>query len=214
VAKAALPSRDFAEHFDSALTQHHALRMGMWLFLATEVLLFTGLFVGYSVYRYLYPGTFAEASKLLDDLAGTANTAVLITSSLTVALAVHAASQGKNRVTLFFLALSLALGAAFLGVKGFEYAHKFHQGALPGHHYRYPHLTAPGASLFFTLYFLLTGLHAFHVVVGLLVLGFMAIRAWRGAFTRERNIGMELAGLYWHLVDLIWIFLYPLLYLI
>ncbi len=203
-----------AHHFSSWAAQKHAERMGMWLFLATEILLFAGLFTGYTVYRYLYPETFHRASRFLDVYLGTANTIVLITSSFTVAMAVYFAKSGRNRLVALMLLLSFAMGAAFLSVKGFEYAHKFQEGALPGKFYSMKELTLPGAPMFFTVYFLTTGLHAFHVIVGMSILMWVAIRALRDEFTPKHYTAVELGGLYWHLVDLIWIFLYPLLYLV
>jgi cytochrome c oxidase subunit III len=203
-----------ADHFPSREVAHHAARMGMWLFLASELLLFAGLFTGYGAYRYLYPEVWAQASKHLDVVLGTVNTVVLITSSLTVALGVHFAQRGKNRMTLLVLGVSIALGLAFLGIKGVEYGHKIAEGALPGRFYSYEGLQLPGASMFFSVYFLTTGLHGVHVVIGLAVLCWLSWKAWRGEFSRERHLAMELGGLYWHLVDLVWIFLYPLLYLV
>jgi cytochrome c oxidase subunit 3 len=203
-----------AHHFPNAGVQRYAERLGMWLFLSTEVLLFAGLFLAYSLYRFLYPETFQAASKHLDVVLGTTNTVVLITSSLTVALALHAARLGKSRQAALLIFVSVLAGIAFLVIKGFEYSHKFHEGALPGKYYSMASLQAPGASMFFTVYFLLTGLHALHVVIGMAVLIWVGVRAWRNEFTSLYHVPVELGGLYWHLVDLVWIFLYPLLYLI
>jgi cytochrome c oxidase subunit 3 len=203
-----------AHHFPNAAIQRYAERLGMWLFLSTEVLLFAGLFLAYTLYRYLYPETFQAASRHLDVVLGTTNTVVLISSSLTVALALHAARLGKSRQAAVLLFVSLLAGFIFLGIKGVEYSHKFHEGALPGRYYSFHEVQGPGASMFFTIYFFLTGLHAFHVVIGMGVLLWVAIRAWRNEFTPAYHVPVELGGLYWHLVDLVWIFLYPLLYLI
>jgi cytochrome c oxidase subunit III len=203
-----------AHHFPSLEVQTHANRLGMWMFLGTEVLLFAGLFTAYAVYRFSYPETFRLASRELDVVAGTANTLLLITSSFTVALAHHTASQGKHRPTAWLLTASILMGLGFLGVKGIEYAHKFHTGALPGKYYALETLQAPGAGMFFTVYFLTTGLHALHVIIGLGVLTFVCVRAFRGFYSADAYTGVELGGLYWHLVDLVWIYLYPLLYLI
>ncbi|HVE87672.1 MAG TPA: cytochrome c oxidase subunit 3 family protein [Myxococcales bacterium] len=203
-----------AHHFRTAQAQRQAERLGMWLFLANEVLLFAGLFCGYTLYRYLYPVTFHLASAKLDVTLGTVNTVILISSSLTVALAHHFAHQDRSRLAGALLFLSVLAGFAFLGIKAVEYGHKFEEGLLPGRYYHSEDLVAPGASMFFTVYFLTTGLHAIHVIIGMGVLTWIGIRAWRREFHPNHSIPVELAGLYWHLVDLVWIFLYPLLYLV
>jgi cytochrome c oxidase subunit 3 len=203
-----------AGHFGSPRVQTYAARFGMWLFLATEVLLFAGLFLAYSVYRYIYPQTFALASRHLDLTLGTVNTLVLITSSLTVALAIHFVRVGLNRTALLMLGATILFALAFLVIKYFEYSHKFHEGTLPGRFYTYEGLRTEGAPMFFSVYFLATGLHGFHVVVGMCVLLWVAFHVARGRFSPRYYTPVELGGLYWHLVDLIWIFLYPLLYLI
>ena len=203
-----------AHHFPDAPTQQHAARLGMWLFLATEILLFTALFTAYSLYRYLFPETFHAASRYIETSIGLTNTLVLITSSLTVALALHSARQGKGRRAAVLLAVTLVFGGAFMVLKGFEYHHHFVTGQLPGRYYSFAELTVPGAAMFFTVYFLMTGLHGLHVLAGMGVLGWLAARAWRGDFSPAYHTPVELGGLYWHLVDLVWIFLFPLLYLI
>lgn len=213
MANEARPAR-LAHHFGAIETQRHAERMGMWLFLANEVLLFAGLFCGYALYRFLYPVTFKLASAHLDVTLGTVNTVVLITSSLTVAMAHHYAHHDRSRLAGVLLLLSVAAGLAFMGIKAVEYSHKIDEGLLPGRFYSYAGLQAPGASMFFTVYFLATGLHAFHVLIGIGVLTWMGVRALRNEFHHNHSIPVELAGLYWHLVDLVWIFLYPLLYLV
>ncbi len=193
------PESFVAHHFPNLRQQEHAARLGMWLFLATELLLFGGLFTAYSVYRYLFAEAFAGASRLLDVKLGTLNTVVLITSSLTAALA---------------LAATLVLAAGFLVLKGFEWTHDFHEGLLPGRLYSSTELTVTGAPMFFTLYFLMTGLHGLHVLVGMVVLSVLMVQCWLGRYDHGYVTPVELGGMYWHLVDLIWIFLYPLLYLI
>jgi cytochrome c oxidase subunit 3 len=204
-----------AHHFASLEVQNHAARLGMWLFLSTEILLFAGLFVCYAVYRYAFPEAFAECSRHLDLTLGTVNTVVLITSSLTAALAVHYAKEGKNKLVVIMFALTIAMAGAFLVIKGFEYSHKFHEGALPGPHYRMAAVQLAGAPLYFTIYFLATGLHAFHVIVGMTVLAWLMVRVVRNPNLGPNNYtGIELGSMYWHLVDLVWIFLFPLLYLI
>jgi len=203
-----------AHHFPDLRTQEQAARLGMWLFLATEVLLFAALFTAYTLYRFLFSETFQQASALMDTGLGATNTVVLITSSLTVALAIHQVRQGKGKAAAILLLVTLAFGATFMVVKYFEYSHHFHEGQLPGRYYAYADLRVPGVSMFFTLYFLMTGLHGLHVLVGMSVLAFLAVRCWRGAYSAAYHTPVELGGLYWHLVDLIWIFLFPLLYLI
>jgi len=203
-----------AHHFPDLETQRHAARLGMWLFLATEILLFAGLFTAYGVYRMLYPSAFEGASKLIETRMGALNTVVLITSSLTVALAYHYAQVSRNKLAAALLLVTLAFGGVFLVVKYFEYAHHFHDGHLPGRFYTYAGLTVPGASMFFTIYFLMTGLHGIHVIAGMTILAWLAVGVWRGQVSGENTTRLELGGMYWHLVDLVWIFLFPLLYLI
>jgi cytochrome c oxidase subunit 3 len=204
-----------AHHFESLEKQTHAVRLGMWLFLATEVLLFAGLFVGYAAYRFLYPEAWVAGARSLSLPMGGANTVVLITSSLTVALALEAIREGRARRAAGLIAFTLLCALTFLVVKGFEYSHHIHAGALPGPLFRYPPMAElPGASLFFTIYFFSTGLHAIHVMVGMAVLTYVLVRTLRGAFSPAYHTPVELGGLYWHLVDLIWIFLFPLLYLV
>ena len=208
------PEAYVAHHFPNLRQQEHAARLGMWLFLATELLLFGGLFTAYSVYRFLYPATFAEASEHLSVVAGTVNTIVLITSSLTVALAYFHAHHGRGRKAALYLLVTLGFAAVFLCVKAWEWTTDFHEGLLPGRYFSSRELTAVGAPMFFTLYFILTGLHGLHVVVGMSVLAYVMVQCWRGVYDTGYTTTVELGGMYWHLVDLIWIFLYPLLYLI
>jgi len=203
-----------AHHFESLETQQHAARLGMWLFLATEVLLFTALFAAYAVYRYLFHTDFAAASRHIETWIGLVNTIVLVSSSFTVALGLDRATRGDGRGTAIFFGLSVLCALIFLGFKAIEYTHHFQEGQLPGRFYTFEGVTGPGAPMFFTLYFLITGLHGIHVVIGMTVLIVVGIRAGRGAFSREYHTPVELAGLYWHLVDLIWIFVFPLIYLI
>jgi cytochrome c oxidase subunit III len=203
-----------AHHFDNIQVQNHAARLGMWLFLGTEVLLFAGLFLGYTVYRWLYHDAFKMGSAHLNLTMGTVNTVVLITSSFTVAWAYHAIKHNQIKRGAWLLAFTIFSACIFLVVKYFEYAHKFHEGQLPGRYYTYEGIKAPGINLFYTVYFLATGLHAFHVVVGMSVLGWVLWRVMKGKYNSEHYVPVELGALYWHLVDLVWIFLFPLLYLI
>jgi cytochrome c oxidase subunit 3 len=203
-----------AHHFPDMKTQEHAARMGMWLFLSTEILLFAVLFTAYALYRFLFPLGFEEASKLAHVTMGATNTVVLITSSLTVALAIHHARKGENRKVVGLLAITIAFGALFMVLKGFEYYHHFQDGQLPGRFYHYAGVAGPGVSMYFTVYFLMTGLHGLHVLIGMGLLTWVAVRAARGHFGPGYSTPVELSGLYWHLIDLIWIFLFPLLYLV
>jgi cytochrome c oxidase subunit 3 len=203
----------FAHQFDDAEQQRDASTLGMWVFLVTEIMFFAGMFTAYVIYRALYPEAFAHASHHLDVALGTINTAVLITSSLTMALAVHAAQVGRRSLLLAFLFLTMALGATFLVIKGVEYAHKFHEGLVPGPGFRYAGPDAPQQQLFFSIYFGLTGLHAAHMVIGLGLLTVLVLQARRGRFGPAYHTPVEITGLYWHFVDIVWIFLFPLLYL-
>jgi cytochrome c oxidase subunit 3 len=177
------------------------------------VLLFTALFAAYAVYRYLFSQDFSEASRGLETWIGLVNTIVLVSSSFTVALGLDRATRGDGKGTRTFFLVSVLMGFVFLGFKYLEYAHHFHVGELPGRYYA-GELQGPGAPMFFALYFLITGLHGIHVIVGMTVLAVIGIRAGRGAFGAAYHVPVELAGLYWHLVDLIWIFVFPLIYLI
>lgn len=188
--------------------------LGMWLFLATEVMFFGALFAGYIVYRYLYPQGFAEASLGLDVLLGTVNTVILLTSSLTMALAVRSIQGGNRRWLVIFLLLTILLAAAFLGLKGYEYIDKFDHNLFPGGNFVWPGEHSQEARLFYSLYFSLTGLHAIHMIIGIGVMAVLIFMAWRKKFSDLRYDLVELTGLYWHFVDIVWIFIFPLLYLI
>jgi cytochrome c oxidase subunit 3 len=203
-----------AHQFDDAPQQREAGLLGMWTFLCTEVLFFGGLFTGYTVYRSSYPAAFAGASSHLDLILGTVNTAVLILSSLTMALAVHASQTGRRKSLVAYLVSTMTLGVAFLGIKGFEYAQKFHEHFVPGPHFHYAGPDAGHAQLFFSFYFAMTGMHALHMIVGLGIMTVMVVWAVRGRFSAEYHTPIVVTGLYWHFVDIIWIFLYPLLYLV
>jgi len=210
-----VPVTGLAHHFDSLDQQREATTLGMWVFLVTEVLFFGGLFLVYTVYRNWYPGAFAAASHELDVTLGTINTAVLITSSLTMAMAVHAAQLGRRQSIMVFLALTMALGGVFLGIKGFEYYHKFVEHHVPGPTFAFePKELERHAQLFFSLYFIMTGLHALHMIIGFGIMVWMLVWTYRGGITREYYSPIEISGLYWHFVDIVWIFLFPLLYLL
>ncbi len=204
-----------AHHFDDLGQQHETGTLGMWMFLATEIMFFGGMFAGYAIYRELYLPGFIAGSRLLDVRFGATNTAVLIASSLTMALAVHAAQTGRRKALITFLLLTMLLGLAFLGIKfTFEWSRDFEEHLIPGFGFSHPGPYAPAVQLFFCFYFSMTGMHALHMVIGLGVLTVLVILAYRGRFTPDYNSPVEIAGLYWHFVDIVWIFLFPLLYLI
>jgi cytochrome c oxidase subunit 3 len=211
---AALHEPELRHHFDDMGQQHEAATLGMWLFLATEVLFFGGLFAAYLLYRMWYPTTFGEASRELDILLGAINTAVLIASSLTMALAVRAAGTDQRGATMIFLVLTMVLGTVFLGIKAVEYAHKFTEHHVPGPGFQFHGPAPERAQLFFSLYFGMTGLHALHMVIGIGIMLVMLYKTWRGEFSSRWSTPIEVSGLYWHFVDIIWIFLFPLLYLV
>ena len=262
-------------HFETPLQQYDSAKLGMWLFLATEILLFGGLFCAYAVYRSTHPEIFIWAHHLLDTKLGAINTVILLTSSLTMAWAVRCAQLGQQRLLVVLLSLTLLGGFGFLGIKYVEYSSKYRHGLLWGKHYKPdPHYLAehfglpegqappqaasaapaptpkpagfsverttlrPAASpppgrapagsehahavgpqpeyvhVFFSIYFLMTGLHGLHVIAGMAIIAWLIVRALRGQFGPDYYTPVDLGGLYWHLVDLIWIFLFPLLYLI
>jgi len=203
-----------AHHFSDTVQQAETAKLGMWVFLLTEILLFGGLFVAYSIFRSWNPDMFYNAHKHLNVTLGSINTIVLITSSLSMALAIRSMQQGKKSQTLSFLWTTLALAAVFLIIKYFEYAHKFHLGQLPGKYYTYTGIAGTNPHIFFSIYFAMTGLHGIHVMAGMGVITWMIIRTSRNQFSSEYYTPLELTGLYWHLVDIIWIYLFPLLYLI
>ena len=188
----------------------------MWMFLGTEILFFGGALMAYMVYRRWFPEAFAYASHEIAILPGAINTAVLITSSLTMALAVHAAQTGERTKIMIFLVLTMILGAVFLGIKGYEYHEKYLEGHIPGFglEFRFEQEYLRPAQIFFSLYFVLTGLHALHMIVGLGIMTWMLIWTKQGIIRPDYYSPIEISGLYWHFVDIVWIFLFPLLYLI
>ncbi len=202
-----------AHQFEDAAQQRDAATLGMWIFLATEVLFFGAMFLGYTVYRIGSPHVFQAASNHTLVLAGTVNTALLLISSFTMVLGVRAAKGLRPRATAGFLALTALLGVVFLTIKGFEYRHEVYEGLWPGHHFHIDGMDSPVARMFFYLYFLMTGVHAFHVVIGVGMLSLFTLRALFGFQPAKLVTSVELLGLYWHFVDLVWIFLFPLIYL-
>jgi cytochrome c oxidase subunit 3 len=223
-----------AHHFDDAEQQYTAAELGMWVFLATEVLFFGGMFAGYAVYRGYYTDAFIAGSRTLSLWLGTINTGVLLTSSLTMAFAVHAARANAQRALVGLLVATIVLGCIFLGIKVVEYAEKFQPD-----HYHFPgekfsfEVHEEGAAgsevfaadtsearinpyveIFFSFYFAMTGLHAVHMIIGVGLMVWLMILARRGRFWAAYSTPVELVGLYWHFVDIVWVYLFPLLYLI
>ena len=206
-------------YFVSSEQQFDAAKMGMWLFLVTEILLFSGMFVAYAVYRAWHPEVFAHASELLDWRLGGLNTLVLLASSFTVALSIHFVQKGQNRKVVVLLLMTLLCATIFMVIKYFEYTGKFAHGIFPGagfapHGDHYAEYDIPFAPQFFSIYFIMTGIHGVHVLVGMGLFVWLVTRVVRGHFSPAWYTPVELTGLYWHLVDIIWIFLFPLLYLI
>jgi cytochrome c oxidase subunit III len=219
-----------AHHFESMEQQNQSNALGMWLFLAQEVMFFGGLFVAYAVYRFKYPEAFAVASGYLSLGWGAFNTVVLICSSLTMAMAVHSAQLGDNRKVIRYLLATMLLAGIFLGVKGIEYSAKAEANLMPGPSFEYVPdfdnysvpVTAESAGpefagnvqLFFSFYMVMTGLHALHMVIGLGIMIWLIARAARREFSAAYFAPVEMTGLYWHFVDIVWIFLFPLVYLV
>lgn len=203
-----------AHQFDDLAQQYHASSLGMWTFLLTELMFFGGLFLGYTVYRTAYLPGFLEGSQHLNLLMGTVNTVVLLSSSLTMALAVHAAQEGQTRLLRRFLLLTILLGVVFLGIKAGEYWLEYEENLVPGLNFSSTSPYAVQVKLFMVFYFIMTGFHALHMVIGFGLLTTLVVLAWRGHFSATYHTPVEIVGLYWHFVDIVWIFLYPLLYLV
>jgi cytochrome c oxidase subunit 3 len=201
-------------HFREMSQQFDAAKIGMWLFLVTEVLLFGGLFVGYGIMHARHPEAFMAAHHHLDRTLGALNTIVLLTSSFTMVMSVWAAQTDRKKLLILFLALTILCAGVFMVVKYFEYSHKFHEGLLPGKYYSHKGDTVPGQFMFFSFYFMMTGLHGIHVLAGMAAIAWLLVRAVKGHFSSQYYSPVEITGLYWHLVDLIWIYLFPLMYLI
>ncbi len=193
---------------------HETNTFGMWIFLMTELMLFGGMFAAYSVYRVTYPAGYAIGSSHLEVNLGAINTGVLLVSSLMMALAVRSAQVGSRRGLGIFLILTMLLGIVFLGLKAVEYYHHYQDGFVPGLNFTYTGSQTGPVELFFFLYFAMTGVHAIHLTIGILLVGIMFIRNAFGRITQDHWTPIELVGLYWHFVDIIWVFLFPLLYLI
>ena len=204
-----------SHHFDDLDQQSEATTLGMWMFLVTEILFFGGLFLAYTIYRSQHPDAFAAGSHHLSLLLGGINTVVLIVSSLTMALAVRAAVlRDRGNVTLWLIA-TMVLGAVFLGIKAVEYTEKFQHHLWPGNGFEWHAAGTPAfVRMYFTIYFTMTGLHATHMVVGIAILAIILAQGMKGPLTQRYATRVETMGLYWHFVDIVWIFLFPLLYLL
>ena len=207
-------SQFFQHHFVDADQQFETAKMGMWIFLVTEILMFGGLFAAYIVFRLWYPELFTLASSELSTLWGGVNTVVLIGSSLTVAMAIKSAQLNQKKNIAINLGITLALAGVFMVIKYFEWTHKFELGIFPGQFYAFDGIAHEKANVFFSLYYLMTGLHGIHVLVGMGLMSWLLWRSFKGHFNSEYYTPIEITGLYWHLVDIIWIFLFPLFYLI
>jgi cytochrome c oxidase subunit 3 len=219
---------ELLHHFAEPQQQRDSASLGMWIFLATEVMFFGGLFCAYLIYRLKYFPEFAAASQSLNWQLGATNTAVLICSSLTVVFAVYAAQHAKRAMLIGSLVLTIILGFAFLGIKAVEYADKFKEHHVPGPSFNFvqegageqaattnkPPINPQHVQIYFALYFVMTGLHALHMIIGIGIFTWLLYAAWKGRFTPEYNTPVEMGGLYWHFVDIVWIYLFPLLYLI
>jgi cytochrome c oxidase subunit III len=203
-----------APQFDDAAQQRDASNLGIWIFLATEILFFGVLFAAYTITRTQHPAAFAAGSRLTDLPLASINTALLLTSSLTMALGVHAAQSGARRAIVGWLSLTVALGVTFLVLKGLEYHVDYVNHLVPTLDFSYSGAQADQVELFFYLYFVITGIHALHVTVGVVVISVIAFMASKNAFSSEYFTPVDVTGLYWHLVDIIWLFVYPLMYLV
>ncbi len=207
---------ELQHHFDDMHQQFDSATLGMWVFLLTEIMFFGGMFAAYTIYRGMYPEAFASTSKHMATWLGAVNTAVLICSSLTMALAVRASQLGQRKLLIWMLIFTLIFGFAFLGVKAVEYHHKYVEHLIPGLGFQYPEDPQQfhHAQILFFLYFAMTGFHALHMFVGVGILTTLIVMAVRNRFSPAWYTPVEISGLYWHFVDIVWIFLFPLLYLI
>jgi cytochrome c oxidase subunit 3 len=202
------------EQFESLDQQHSAATQGIWIFIATEILFFGAMFFAYAIYRRTYPAAFSQMSQQLDWRLGTLNTAILLTSSFTMALGVRAAEQGKKKALSWFLSITLGLGLLFLAVKGFEYRDDWNKSLVFGSSFPFVGEEAPQMKILLFLYYLMTAIHGLHLLIGVGVLSVMISKNQKDTFSSHYYSPIEVTGLYWHFVDVIWLFLYPLLYLI
>lgn len=206
----------YAEHYQDSQHQDATGKHGVWLFMVTEMMMFGGLFVAYALFKNIYPEVFHAGHKFLDWKLGGLNTVVLLSSSLTMALSIHYIQKGKPKVAMGHLAFTFLCGAAFMVIKYFEYTHKIHEGLVPGKFFHYSEMTGEplNLALYFGIYYCMTGLHGIHVLTGMFLIGWAFLKVKRGDFTPTQYTFLEGTGLFWHVVDLIWIYLFPLLYLV
>lgn len=201
--------------FDTFEQQLDSSTIGMWTFLLTEIMFFGGMFAAYIIYRNMYPDAYASTTRFMNVILGGTNTAVLISSSFTMVMAVHSAQLGKRTQLIFFLCATLFLGAVFLGIKSVEYHEKWVEHLIPGPHFQYDQVRyLRQAQILFFLYFAMTGMHALHMIVGAGLITYLLVMAIKKKFSAAYYTPVEMIGLYWHFVDIVWIFLFPLLYLI
>ncbi len=205
---------EYAHHFNSADHEYQSSKEGVWIFLTSEILMFGALFVGYFIYSNLYPDVFLQGSKSTNWVLGATNTVVLLFSSLTMALGIYYCQKGNKQKAVLNLGLTILCGAIFMCIKYFEYSHKIHEGWLPGQWFHGDTHGIENLPLYFSFYFMMTGLHGIHVLAGMCLVAWVMIRANRGEFGPNYYTPVEGVGLFWHLIDLIWIFLFPLLYLV
>jgi cytochrome c oxidase subunit III len=203
-----------AHHFEEIEQQREAVRLGMWLFLVTELMLFGALFTAYYTYRLFYSEGFSEGTRHLNLTLGAVNTIILMTSSLTMTFAVRSVQLDNRRLLVMLLVLTIILGCVFLGIKAFEYADKVQHHLVPGSGFRFEGPHAREAHMFYGFYFTMTGIHALHMIGGVVILTVLALQSARGRFSSLYYAPVELTGMYWHFVDVVWIFLFPSLYLI
>ena len=216
-AKIVRKNGEFAHHYDSAEQEYETSKHGVWALLLTEILMFGGLFVGYAIFYNLNPEVWDAGSRLLDWKMGAVNTVVLLISSFTMAMGIYYNQKGEPNKAILNLVITLVCAAIFMVVKYFEYTHKIHEGILPGKFFTYAGPEVAGVEnvgWFFSFYFCMTGLHGFHVLIGMGLIVWMIIRTAKGEFGPKYYTPVEGVGLFWHLVDLIWIYLFPLLYLL
>lgn len=209
-----MPEHALAHQFDDSLQQREAASFGMWVFLMTEVLFFGVLFAAYTITRVGFPEAFADASRHTDVILGTLETAILLSSSLTMALGVRAVRLNMHRLSASLLAATIAFGVLFLALHGVEYYHEYGEGLFPGANFIFEGGEPRHAELFFYLYYVMTGFHGLHVTIGICIIAAVAWQVWRRRYNSRYFNPVEVTGLYWHLVDIVWIFLYPLIYLV
>jgi cytochrome c oxidase subunit 3 len=204
----------FAHHFKSAEHEYSTSKQGIWMFMVTEILMFGAIFVAYGIFHSIYPEMFAEGASHLDWKMGFINTLVLITSSYTMAMSIHHVQKNEINKAVIKLIITLICACIFLLIKYFEYHHKFELGLYPGKWFEFKEAQHANLALYFSFYFVMTGLHGIHVLFGMALITWVLIRTKRGDFNSKYYTGLEGVGIFWHIVDLIWIYLFPILYLI